>query len=145
MVFPLQYSNLEEAYPEWCKSQPDEHIPMFIPSSSRYSEESPPEYVDVDPLEIIANKIKPFEKLRIVNGNLEIDKRFPLRLRRKITGDSRKKIMEKLKTYPKTSPLIKIVELLCTTTYKNDKHFLQEMKNYLYENLVRNQLKTKFN
>ncbi len=122
MVFPLQYSTLKEAHPMW-----------NIQSSSKQQEESPPGYTEVDYLENLANEIKPFDRLRIVDENLEIDRRFPLSFHRRQTGDSRKTTLEKLRTYPKTSSLMKIVEVLCTTTYKNDKDFIQEMGIYMYD------------
>ncbi len=112
MVFPLQASTLEEAYP------------MRVITES--STNNPPMYDDLDQLEYLAKELKPFQKLRIVDDKLEVDLRFPQYMYRKRTGDSRQKTLDKLKEYKYSESLIKIVELLCTTTYKNDTVFIEE-------------------
>lgn len=113
MVFPLQYSSLEESYPMW-----------NIPKNSH--DELPPIYNESDYLEDLSRKLKPFQKLRILYDKLEIDLRFPQYVYRQRSGDSRYKILEKLKEYKHSKSIVKIVELLCTTTYKNDTAFTEK-------------------
>lgn len=115
MVFPLQYSFLQETYPTW-----------NIPESS--SNELPV----YDELENLAKDLKPFQKLRIIDDKLEIDTRFPQYIYRKRSGDSRQKILEKLKEFRKSPSLLKIVQVLCSTTYKNDNKFIEECR-YFYD------------
>jgi hypothetical protein len=95
-------------------------------------EESPPDYNETS-LKNINEAIKPYDKLRLVGEYLEIDNRrikFYTRMR---TGDNRFKILEHIKAnYSPTNNYVhEIIDVLCTSTYKNDKKFISECQLFL--------------
>jgi hypothetical protein len=113
----LSYAFLHEVYPNWGSSsvniQPEIEIEM------------PPYYGDVSgSLQDLAEKLKPYDKLRIVDSNVVIDDRLFKSISRKFTNDNRFKILEKLKEQGDVKNFQKILELLCSSTYKNDKEFI---------------------
>lgn len=119
MRIELQYANLSELYPK--------------PLAPIHEEcESPPEYVETS-LKNISEVIKPHDKLRIVGEQLEIDNRRVKFYTRMRTGDSRFKILEHIKTnYAPTNNYVhEIIDVLCSSTYKNDKKFISECQLFL--------------
>jgi hypothetical protein len=95
-------------------------------------EESPPDYIETS-LKNISEEIKPYDKLRIVGEYLEIDNRRVKFYTRMRTGDNRFKILEhiKAKYNPKNKYVHEIIDVLCSSTYKNDKKFISECQLFL--------------
>lgn len=85
----------------------------------------------------IANIIKPGQKLRLVNGFLQVDNRRFQCIQRKITNDSRLKISDKLlyllENY-KNDFYIKKIIITLKETYKNDKKWCEKFQNIIEDN-----------
>ena len=120
---PLEFSYLSEVFPEMSYTGrlnnflPEDFIQEEINNKS--TEDLPPTY---------ENKIAPIklnEKLRIdKNGDLQIDTRRFQFISRKLSGDNRWKILEKLKELPNNN----VINILITSTYSKDKKWVEEAK-----------------
>jgi len=136
----LEYSYLSEVFPDYgieiCEDNPPEYRNPFSVECSHLSEVFPEYRVDKpyeyrNPFELIRD-LKPYEKLRIVDGRLEIDRRKFQSIVRKYTGDSRWKILEKLLEYDYDDYL----HILRTSTYSKDKKWVEMSKRHLNKKLA---------
>jgi hypothetical protein len=109
----LQFSNLDQVYPGW-----SDMIERNLEITNT-----------VLNIKEISEKIKNGDKLRFVNGKLEIDKRHFKCVTRMISKDSRNKtfkilknVMDETHCFIEKSYIIKIFEKL-SKTYPNDPNF----------------------
>lgn len=77
--------------------------------------------------------MKPYQKLRVINNELYIDERKGSSIRRRMTGDSRWKVLEIIKELARNDEenahfLKHIINILINTTYKNDKKWIEELQ-----------------
>lgn len=120
---PQEYAYLSKVFPNFKHTTP---LTIASVDNGRIKLEpfdQPPDYIEptIDPLQHIY--LKPWQKLRIVYGSLEVDTRYDFM--RKFTGDSRWKVLEFLDNI--TSHYKKyILEILSTTTYSKDKKWVNE-------------------
>lgn len=114
----LDYSYLSEVFPDYSNSS----YPSFYRDNDPIS---PPAYQQ--PFEKILD-LHLNEKLRIVNGNLEIDRRPLLSISRKYTGDSRWKILEKILENNNVNVREFYLNILRTSTYSKDNSWVEASK-----------------
>jgi hypothetical protein len=115
----LDYSYLSEVFPDFPTS----------PRQTQYRDIiqiPPPAYQQ--PIEKILD-LQPGEKLRIVNGYFEIERRSFSSIYRKYTGDSRWKILEKILQINKSNVREFYLDILRTSTYSRDKSWIEASKN----------------
>ena len=131
----LQYAEISAVYPKWeelnqtrvddqrVRQKLIQKIKPFILET--IAEELPPPYiVELDHLK----ELKPNQKLRILKNKLIIDNRILCSsIRRKISGDSRNKVLKMIGEYIDTDLnyeqkeiLSKILNVLTESTYKSD-------------------------
>ena len=123
---PLEFSYLSEVFPEM--SYTGRLNNFFLPEhfiqeeiNNKNIEDLPPSYENENKIATI----KLNEKLRIdKNGDLQIDTRRFQFISRKLSGDNRWKILEKLKELPNNN----VINILITSTYSKDKKWVEEAK-----------------
>jgi hypothetical protein len=118
----LDYSYLSEVFPDFPTSHRQTQYRDII-------QIPPPAYQQ--PIEKILD-LQPGEKLRIVNGYFEIDRRPLLSISRKYTGDSRWKILEKILENNNVNVREFYLNILRTSTYSKDKNWVEESKRKLF-------------
>lgn len=134
---PLEFSYLSEVFPEFIHSDRSEFL--IGNEAIDLIEASPPFYTP----EFFSNHrlisipdIKIGQKLRInKDGKLEIDNRRFQCIARKLTGDSRYKVLEKLKELSIDTTTKKLIDTLCIT-YAKDKKWIEEAKNLINKSSV---------
>lgn len=125
------YSYLSEVFPNFYKNSTFKKVEIEL---NKHNNETPPTYNENEDLKHLSLNLKEYEKLRIVDDNLIVDTRYFKSFKRKMSGDQRLKVLEKLDTYKKSYYKTKILKILATTTYKNDPKFIkkcEEMGLYL--------------
>lgn len=129
----LEFSYLSESFPKFSYTDRDSFLQQD--SINQIIEELPPpsyENNEINKNEL--TKIKLNEKLRIdKNGNLQIDTRRFQCISRKLSGDNRWKILEKLKEL-NTSKIDSIINILINSTYSKDKKWIKEAEKLLIKN-----------
>lgn len=131
----LSYSNLNEVFPDITYTRKD----IIKGDKSNYHQEIddvPPIYSEskydeiLENLNTIVKKFKDNDKLRIMNDDLTIDNRYFKSIRRRICKDDRTKVFEKLRELYNnySNEVTTILDLLCKTTYRNDKKFIKDSK-----------------
>lgn len=131
----LTYAFLHEVYENWPEGRPIQ--------SASYESDTPPNYednVEDDSLKYISENIKPYDKLRIINSELEIDSRIFKTFTRLISRDDRFKILEKLKEKKDSKNVKTILEILCKFTYKNDLNFVSKCYEVIDSSIVKQNL-----
>jgi hypothetical protein len=124
----LEFSYLSEAFPEFTYTGMNAFLQQD--SINEIVEELPPNYENKNEL----TKIKLNEKLRIdKNGNLQIDTRRFQCISRKLSGDNRWKILEKLKEL-NTSESCSVINVLINSTYSKDKKWIEQAEKLLIKN-----------
>lgn len=137
MSSSLILTPLLEVYPDFYNTPKKTH---------KFKENTPPPYSssiyqnEDEVLDPDLSKIKDFQKLRIINDKLFIDNRYFKFIRRRLSKDNRWAVINHLKTYAVKDKkhhkkLNYILDVLCRSTYKNDKDWLAEAY------LLRTQLK----
>jgi hypothetical protein len=133
----LQYSFLEEVFPGWNNEvtrpiarnsldiMPFREVTVWWNNEAKSKptvEVAPPEYTRTcKPFEI-----KPWQKLRILSDELVVENRlFPFLMRRR-SGESRWKILKKIKTLPDVNFQEYLLEELRKTTYSKDAKWVKE-------------------
>lgn len=128
----LEYSNISEVFPNFSYTQ--KHDFLYSPNEINQepvnnkkafiNQDDPPSYEkEISPL----SDIKVFQKLRIVNNQLQIDTRRFQCISRKLSGDNRWKILEKLKELPNDIQN-NVINTLVNTTYYKDKKWVTKAK-----------------
>jgi hypothetical protein len=104
------------------------------PIKTTYNNELPPKYEDVEsPPEITTLfLLKPYQKLRRINNTIAVETRN--RIMRTFSRDSReqtyqdiKRILETAKTQEERAKITIGINVLISTTYKNDKKWVQKV------------------
>ena len=117
----LQYAFLSEVFPNFGEQSTQQ---TTVTDSV---EENPPTYTKNNEDLIL----KPFEKLRIIDGKLAVDRRYFKCIFRKFSGDDRYSILELVRDLKNKSSVIKE---LSNSTYCNDKAWIQKALLYDWNN-----------
>ncbi len=120
----LQFAELTEVFPSW--STPSNEFTRLPELAHFYKNE--PLIKDIN------------SKFRVKNGKLQVDNRSFQSIYRKISGDSRWKILEIIKslvnTYSFHQDIIKIVIIMYNGCYKNDKKWKKALNEIIPERYI---------
>lgn len=123
----LQFTELNVAFPTWVHNSGS--------TSSSYSPVSELQHLSA------LSSIPENSKFRIMDGKLHIDKRKFQGIRRKMSGDSRWKVLKIIKElvdkYNIHGDILDIVKIMNTGTYKNDKKWKAALNEIIPERYFR--------
>jgi hypothetical protein len=126
-------SRIELRPTSFTKNKPEDK-----PIRTAYNNEPPPKYEDIEsPPEITTLfSLKPYQKLRRINNTIAVETRN--RIMRTFSPDSReqtyqdiKRILETAKTSEERFKITTGINVLTSTTYKNDKKWVQKVSDLI--------------